>query len=113
MDRSALVVHLNYVPYQPHRTRRFRLSRVDVESLESLAGGTLNGPLCRRATSSMINRNNGMAGCVLIVLTCNVPGVGFIFYSVFVGPEPSVLADPPPQDWQQRLWIQVSENGTR
>ncbi|KIJ54467.1 hypothetical protein M422DRAFT_24414 [Sphaerobolus stellatus SS14] len=113
MERHALVVHLSYVPNQPYRSRRFRFSHAKVENLSSLAGESLNTALTRRATSTLINRKNGMVGCALVVLTCNVPGIGFIFYSTFVGPEPSVLVDPPSPNWQNILWTKLSQNGTR
>ncbi|KAF8578581.1 hypothetical protein K439DRAFT_1638686 [Ramaria rubella] len=110
MRRFALVVHLSYVPWQPYRMRRFRLRYASVDPLASLGNTCISAALVRRQENEVVNQMNGMIGCVLIVLACQVPNVGFVFNSTFVGPEQSVLVDPPPRDWQGRLWDAVKRN---
>lgn len=110
MERMVLFVQLSYVPRQPYRMRRFRFQSASSEFISTLDGSCLSAALIRRQEHSIINRQNGMVGCALIVLACDVPGVGYVYNSTFIGPEESILADPPPPDWQHRLWLSVRVN---
>jgi hypothetical protein len=105
MEEKALVVHLSFVPRHPYRVRRFRFSHAKVEYISNLSGTALNAAILRRQDNALINQRNGMMGCILIVLACNVPEIGFIFSSTYVGPEESVLASPPIIDWEYRLGL--------
>lgn len=73
-------------------------------------GTCMDTALTRRQEHSVVNQRNGMVGCALIVLACDVPGVGYVYNSTFIGPEPSILEDPPPADWQHKLWLALSVN---
>lgn len=110
MERMALIVRVSYVTQQPYRMRRFRLRYASSEPISTLTGTCMEAALIRRQENSIINQQNGMVGCALIILACDVPGVGVVFNSTFIGPEASILADPPPVDWQNRLWLSVRKN---
>jgi hypothetical protein len=110
MERMVLVVYISYVPRQPYRMRRFRLQSARPEPMSALTGTCMSAAVIRRQEHSIVNQRNGMVGCALIVLACDVPGVGYVYNSTFIGPEPSILADPPPADWQHSLWLSVSIN---
>ncbi|KAF8463800.1 hypothetical protein JB92DRAFT_3065740 [Gautieria morchelliformis] len=110
MDKGVLVVQVSYLPRQPYRMQRFRFQSAMLEPMSSLSGTCADAALRRRQENSIINKRNGMVGCALILLACDVPGVGFVYNSTFIGPEPSVLADKPPVDWENRLWLALSKN---
>ena len=112
MERMALIIRVAYVTRQPYRMRRFRLQSVTPEPISTLSGTCVDAALIRRQENSIINQQNGMMGCALIILACDVPGVGAVFNSTFIGPEASILADPPPVDWQDRLWLSMRKNET-
>lgn len=110
MDRQALVIHLNYIQNQPYRTRRFSYSHSVVQNISELQGATLDEAIRTRQRHSVINQNNGLLGCILVVLTCHVPTVGFIFFTTYVAPEHTVLASILPQDWDIRLSLLLASD---
>jgi len=110
IDRQALVVYLSYVPRLWRRMQRFRFQRARVEPLATLSGPSMEAAKIRQREYTVINRENGMVGAALIVLACDVPEVGLVFNSTYVGPEPDLLMEPPPPDWQERFMAVVRVN---
>jgi hypothetical protein len=110
MDKGVLLVQVAYLPRQPYRMRRFRFQSAAAEPMSSLSGTCADAALIRRQENSIINKRNGMMGCALILLACDVPGVGFVYNTTFIGPEAGILADKPPADWHNRLWLALSKN---